>query len=149
MTTSSANDPANLPGATLIVDLFPRRRLRHDINTILRALHTDKYVTSNTRRLIANATAIFGDEIVSELQRACEHDDHHCAAAIVALRIIATDTARAALWHVGRERRYGPLLQLDALRALCQLGEVVAVHELVALANRCESLAPHHGKDHH
>lgn len=150
MTTSSANDPTTLPDANLLVDLILRRRLRDDVNAILSALQRNNHDMVAVRRLLASAVAIFGDEVVGELQRAIARGDNHDAtAAIIVLRIIATEPARLVLWHVGRERHYSPLLQLDALRALCQLGETVAVPELVALANLCENLTPPTGSDTH
>jgi hypothetical protein len=142
MAISSTNDPTNAPAPNTIVDLFPRRRLRQCVNDILTALHTNEYTIGGVRRLVVDANALFGDELIEELQRAIDRDGHQLAAgAIAVLRMIATAPARVVLWRIGRGRHYGPLLQLDALRALCQLGERVDVKELVALANICESLS--------
>ena len=146
MTSSSANDPANLADPHLIVDLFPRRRSRRYVSDILDALVAEPTALGNARRRVAAANAIFGDDVVVELQRAIDRDSpRFAAAAIVVLCMIATEPARAVLWQIGRGRRYGPLLQLDALRALSQLGEHVDIREMVALANLCEGLPPPQG----
>jgi hypothetical protein len=150
MAISSTNDTTNAPTPNTIVDLFPRRRLRQCVNDILTALHAHGYTVGSVRRLVVDANALFGDELVEELQRAIDRDGHQFAAsAIAVLRMIATAPARVVLWHIGRSRHYGPLLQLDALRALCQLGERVDIKELVALANICESLAQRSRGSHH
>src|SRR5579884_4067922 len=101
MAFSSTNDSTNASPPNTIVDLFPRRRLRQCVNDILVAIHANEYTIGGVRRLVVDATALFGDELIEELRRAIDRDGHQLAAsAVVVLRMIATTPAREVLWHI-------------------------------------------------
>jgi|GEM_PF-3208958 len=148
-TTSDDSNNVPVPPTDTIIEFFPRRRLRQCINEILTLLSSDDDESvSVARRLVADANALHSDvEIVSEIERAIERDPAKISSAIIALRIIATEPARAILWQIGRNRDLTPLWRLDALRSLSQLGERIEMREMILLANACEEPRRPRGKD--
>jgi hypothetical protein len=122
-----------------IIYLLPRRQLRQRASAIVALAASPGCPQAQLRRQIAEAAARFGDDLVAELRRRlAQADDATAAPIILLLRAIATDPAHQALWWLAENHSRPAAARLDALRALCQLGEPVEMRDLVSLANRCE-----------
>jgi hypothetical protein len=134
----SSKDSSSHPHNPDIIEFVPRQRVRHCVLALLAALAPDADRAA-ARRMIAEARATFGDDLVAELQRTMERGtSEYALTAIVILLELATDAARAALWTLARDPAYHPALRLEALRGLYQQGADVPIGQLVELANQCE-----------
>ncbi|SRR5579883_3489877 len=138
MASRSAKDSSSRPHHPDIIEFVPRQRVRHCVQALLAALAPDADRPA-ARRMIADARATFGDDLVAELQRALERGSAEDAVAAVTILLeLATDAARNALWSLARDASYHPALRLEALRGLYQQGADVPISQLVELANLCE-----------
>ena len=128
-----------------IIAFIPRQRVRQRTQQIFVAI-TAEVEMAQVRRMIAEAYAIFGDDLVTELHRASERaTPSQALAAIQILLNIASDAAHQALWAIGRDPAYVAGVRLAALRGLVQQGVEVPIGQLVALANLAER--GHHPPD--
>jgi hypothetical protein len=137
MASRSADEPsASSPHA--IIPFVPRQRVRQCVQALLTALVADED-RARARRMIADARATFGDDLVAELQHGVEHRSFaYGIAAIHVLLELASPIAQEALGEIARDATCHPALRLEALRGLYQQGAEVPLSQLVALANQCE-----------
>jgi len=141
MTSSSANLPPHYNDGP--IDIFPRRRLRQYVNNMFTMIDHSDYTVTGLRKVIADATSFFGDDVVAEILRSIERDsDEHGVYGIAILRMLATSAAIDALWRIANDEDYGPWMQFDALCSLRHLGAEVNMHTLTALGNQCEQALP-------
>lgn len=127
-----------------IIYLAPRRQLRLYVHELLTSLAQwspapTGYSMAGIRAKLAEADALFHDHLVVEFVRVIEREPGRTGIGIVLLlRLLGTDAAIDALFTVARGSHYPSWLQLDALRALRQLGAGVDISEIVALASTCD-----------
>jgi hypothetical protein len=125
MASSSANF-SRIHGA--IVDLSIRRQLKQSVDDLFALLEYPEYQGHTINRILAEAEALFGDDLVYEIVRiACREGDIGVYHAITLCRMISSEAARGVL--------------LEALRTLKKMGEPIDMCRLVALANECQYLS--------
>ena len=122
MTSRSPHRPSS-SAPTNIIDLAPRRRLRHHVANLLELAAAPHVALSSMLRLIADANATFGDEVIAEMLRAIHRDVGDAAAGIALCSLIATPAARTALWSLAHDHHWSAAIHAEALGALARLGE--------------------------
>lgn len=137
---SRSADEAAIPQPA-IIPFIPRQRVRQRVSELVAAMSAEAE-WPHIRRMLAEAEATFGADLVTELRRVSARDPQsHAQTAVQLLLMLANDDAQAALWAIGHDPAFAPALRLQALRGLCQQGAQVPISQLVELANACERQA--------
>ncbi len=136
MASRSADEAATPQPA--IIAFIPRQRVRQQVRELVAAMAAET-AWPCIRRMLAEAEATFGADLVTELRRVSARDPQsHAHIAVQLLLMLANDDAQEALWAIGHDPAFAPALRLQALRGLCQQGAQVPIRQLVELANACE-----------
>jgi hypothetical protein len=140
MSNGSGND-LGLWGSSGIVSVFSQRRLQRVVRALEDLIADADYPISAIRVHVSDAYTAQGEPLIGELQAMLEQGNTTSATnAVLLLKLLGNQPAKVALWAAARDRQAPPWLRLETLRALKQLGEPVALRELIALANLCEGV---------
>ncbi len=126
-----------------IVSLTVRRRLRQCVENLLELASSRVYTVGGMMRLVADATATYGDALVDEVQRSMVRNTGDALRGIALMRIIASPRARRGLWQIANDSQWSSAITTEALWALYRLGERVPPGRIIASAPN-ERPSEHH-----
>jgi hypothetical protein len=135
---SSANDSFGFSSNSVVVGIFPRRRLRQLVGDLFELLNQHDYSATQLRLMLAEASKLYEDsEVVIEIRRVIDLHEELALSGIIMLRSLASDAAVQLLRRLSHEQQ-NPWIRLEALRALGRLNYQVDIGEVIVLTEQCE-----------